>query len=332
VEEEAFLMKKALVTGLSGQDASYLAELLLEKGYEVHGLVRRVSSGELRHLTALKDRLILHEGDLTERGFIARLFKKVKFDEVYNLGAMSFVKASFEIPEYTCDVNGLAVVRLLEEIRNADHSIRMYQASTSEQFGSSPAPQNELTSFHPRSPYGCAKLLAHAACVNYREAYGLHVSCGILYNHESKRRGAEFVTQKIANGVARISLDLQKELRLGNLDARRDWGHAKDYVEAMWLMLQQPSADDYVIATGQAHTIGEFADAAFSYVGLRWRDYVKIDEAFMRPADVHDLCGDASKARAVLGWHPKTSFKELVEEMVDAALVRAKLEVVGGGV
>lgn len=675
-------MKTALVTGIGGQDGYFLTAFLLEKGYEVHGLVRRVSSGEPRHLSTVKDKLVLHVGDLMERGSVARLFKSVKFDEVYNLAAMSFVKASFEVPEYTGDVDGLAVIRILEEIRNADHPIRLYQASTSEMFGSSPAPQNELTPFRPRSPYGCAKLYAHSSCVNYREAYGLHVSCGILYNHEcvtaetpiiirtkdglldcapmediilnpahapqrlldfdvwdrgkfvralsssttfngrgrnrdrrvhriiarsgevrasadhvflredtsdvrceelqpgdrllttsfpeppcktlvtkewarllglfcadgcvslsegyysasyrknsealrgevtrlwvaatagrvsempgvsgfsgkltgglnlmgesafieyihsivytssghkrvprvilnsdsatwleflrgyndgdglkagygdrefknfktssptlaaglwwlassvlkqrlvlnvdfvvdeadpnggmrayysinlnaedngggkgkhlikpqneikrvipetyrgwlydietesgtfhagpgnlvihnSPRRGAEFVTQKIVNGVARISLGLQRELRLGNMDAKRDWGHARDFVEAMWLMVQRPEPDDYVIATGVAHTIGQFADAAFSHVGLSWRDYVKIDETFMRPSDVHDLCGDASKARAILGWQPKISFKELVEEMVEAAIVRAKLEVVEEGV
>jgi GDPmannose 4,6-dehydratase len=316
-------MKRALITGIAGQDGSYLAELLLDKGYEVHGLVRRVSSHSTGRIDHLKDRLAIHVGDLVERGSIARLFRKVKFDEVYNLAAMSFVGASFEVPEYTIEVDGLAVVRLLEEVRNSDHQIRMYQASTSEQFGSSMPPQDEMTAFRPRSPYGCAKLLAHSACVNYRESYDLHVSCGILHNHESPRRGEEFVTRKITKAVARIKAGAQAELRLGNLDARRDWGYALDHVEAMWLMVQQPKPDDYVIATGETHSIRDFLDVAFARVGLEWQKYVIVDPKFYRPTDVHDLCGDASKARRVLGWAPKCGFEDLVRMMVDADMALA---------
>lgn len=315
-------MKRALITGITGQDGSYLAELLLAKGYEVHGLVRRVSTGGTWRLDPILDRLILHDGDLVERGSVARLFKKSKPDEVYNLAAQSFVKASFEVPEYTGEVDGLAVIRILEEVRNSSYPIRFYQASTSEMFGSSPPPQNESTRFHPRSPYGNAKCFAHWSCVNYRESYGLHVSCGILFNHESERRGEEFVTRKIAKGAARIKRGLQSKLTLGNIDAQRDWGHAKDYVQAMYLMVQQDKADDYVVATGKTRSIREFLDVAFACVGLDWHEYVDTDKDLLRPAEVHALRGDASKAEKVLGWSPTVSFDAMVKEMVDAEMVR----------
>ena len=316
-------MKRALITGITGQDGSYLAETLLARGYEVHGLVRRVSTGGMWRIEAIKDKIILHDGDLVERGSVARLFKKSKPDLVFNLAAQSFVGASFEVPEYTGDVDGLAVVRLLEEVRNSPHPIRYYQASTSEMFGSSPPPQDETTRLQPRSPYGNAKAFAHWSCVNYREAYGLHVSCGILFNHESERRGEEFVTRKIAKGAARIKLGLQKRLVLGNLDAERDWGHAKDYVEAMATMLDQDTPGDYVIATGETRSIRQFLDAAFACVDLDWRDHVDVDPSFYRPAEVHALRGDASKARRVLGWQPTIGFGALVREMVNAEVVRA---------
>ena len=314
-------MKRALITGITGQDGSYLAELLLDMGYEVHGLIRRVSSGGTWRIDHLLPRLVLHDGDLLERGSLRRVLDRAKPDEIYNLAAQSFVGASFEVPEYTADADGVAVLRLLEEIR--DKPVRMYQASTSEMFGSTPAPQNEETSFHPRSPYGSAKLFAHASCVNYREAYGLHVSCGILFNHESARRGPEFVTRKIARGAARIKLGLDTELRLGNLDAKRDWGHARDCVKAMHAMLQQDIADDYVIATGRTRTVRDFLDVAFGRVGIDWHAHVVVDPKFFRPAEVNVLCGDASKAARVLGWAPTTSFEALVEEMVEAELDRA---------
>lgn len=318
------MARRALVTGITGQDGSYLAELLLEKGYEVHGLVRRVSSGSTWRIDSIKDRLILHDGDLLEPGAITRVFERVEPDEVYNLAAMSFVGASFEVPEYTCEVDGMSVIRLLEEIRNSSRpSTRMYQASTSEMFGSSLPPQNESTPFHPRSPYGCAKAFAHHVCVNYREAYGMHVSCGILFNHESERRSTEFVTRKIARGAARIAKGLDTKLVLGNLDARRDWGHAKDYVGAMWRMLQQDKPDDYVIATGETRSVIAFAKAAFGLVGLDWEKYIETDPKYARPADVHDLRGDSSHAREVFGWVPTITFEQLVREMVDAEIARA---------
>jgi GDPmannose 4,6-dehydratase len=317
-------MKRALITGITGQDGSYLAEILLADGYEVHGLVRRVSTGGTWRIDHIKDQLILHDGDLVERGSITRLFKKSQPDLVFNLAAQSFVAASFEVPEYTGDVDGLAVLRLLEEIRNSDRPIRFYHASTSEMFGSSPPPQDEGTRLQPRSPYGAAKCFAHHSVVNYREAYGLHASCGILFNHESSRRGEEFVTRKIARGAARIKLGLQQKLVLGNLDAQRDWGHAKDYVAAMVLMLQQEMADDYVIATGETRSIRQFLDAAFTCVGLDWSGHVDVDKNLYRPAEVHALRGDATKAREKLGWRPTISFDALVKEMVDAELVRAE--------
>ncbi len=317
-------MKRALITGITGQDGSYLAELLLGKGYEVHGLVRRVSTGGTWRIDPFKDRLVLHEGDLLERGSISRLLKLSEPDELYNLAAMSFVHASFQVPEYTGEADALAVTRLLEAIRDSGRSVRFYQASTSEMFGLSAPPQNELTRLHPRSPYAVAKCYGHHITVNYRESYGMHASCGILFNHESPRRGEEFVTRKIARGAARIHLGLDNELRLGNLDAKRDWGHAREYVEAMWLMLQQEEPGDYVIATGQTHSISTFAQAAFSHLGLDWHDHVKTDPRFLRPAEVFDLCGDASRAYARLGWKPTVTFDQLVSEMVDAEVERAK--------
>jgi GDPmannose 4,6-dehydratase len=319
------MTKRALITGITGQDGSFLAELLLEKGYEVHGLVRRVSSGGTWRIDPIKDRLILHDGDLVERGSITRLFKKSQPDLVFNLAAQSFVSASFETTEYTADVDGLAVVRLLEEVRNSERPIRFYQASTSECFGSAKPPQSETTRFQPRSPYGAAKCFAHWSCVNAREAFGLHVSCGILFNHESARRGEEFVTRKIARGAARIKLGLQDKLTLGNLDAQRDWGHAKEYVEAMYLMLQQDKPDDYVVATGETRSIRQFLDVAFGCVQLDWHDHVVVDPSFHRPAEVHALCGDATKARTVLGWRPTIRFEAMVEEMVVAELARAEM-------
>jgi GDPmannose 4,6-dehydratase len=318
-------MKRALITGITGQDGSYLAELLLQKGYEVHGLVRRVSTGGTWRIDPFKEQLVLHEGDLLERGSISRLLKLSNPDELYNLAAMSFVHASFQVPEYTGEADGLAVTRLLEAIRDSDRPVRFYQASTSEMFGISPPPQNELTRLHPRSPYAAAKCYGHHITVNYRESYGMHASCGILFNHESPRRGEEFVTRKIARGAARIHLGLDRELRLGNLDAKRDWGHAREYVEAMWLMLQQEEPADYVIATGETHAISTFAQAAFSRLGLDWQDHVKTDPRLLRPAEVFDLRGDSSRARTRLGWKPTVTFEQLVHEMVDAEVERATL-------
>jgi GDPmannose 4,6-dehydratase len=316
-------MKRALITGITGQDGSYLAELLLAKGYDVHGIVRRSSSANLWRISAFADRLTLHSGDLGDAAGLGRIVRAVRPDEVYNLAAQSHVHASFHQPAFTADVTGTGVVRLLDavrELQDAGHRVRFYQASSSEMFGGMPgtAPQSEQTPFHPRSPYGCAKVYAHHAAVNYRESYGLHASCGILFNHESPRRGEEFVTRKIARAVGRIAGGRQDKLHLGNLDAKRDWGFAKDYVEAMWLMLQQKTPDDYVIATGETHTVREFCEMAFARVGLRWEEHVVVDPALFRPAEVDLLLGDASKAREVLGWEPRCSFRSLVQEMVDA--------------
>ena len=312
-------MKRALITGITGQDGSYLAELLLAKGYDVHGIVRRSSSdtrGRIAHLPAVT----LHRGDITDGGSIARIVHDVKPIEVYNLAAQSHVGESFGQPEYTGDVTGIGALRLLEDVQRHAPRARFYQASSSEMFGGmlGTAPQNEATPFHPRSPYGCAKVYAHHATVNYRESYGLHASCGILFNHESPRRGEEFVTRKIARAVGRIAAGRQDKLHLGNLDAKRDWGFAGDYVQAMWLMLQQDTPDDYVIATGETHTVREFCEMAFARVGLRWQEHVVVDPALFRPAEVDLLLGDASKALEVLGWKPRWSFRSLVNEMVDA--------------
>jgi len=319
--------KRALVTGITGQDGSYLAELLLEKEYEVHGLIRRSSSINTHRIDHLYEdphvvdrRLILHYGDMSDSARLARLIDEVRPSEVYNLGAQSHVKVSFEAPEYTSDVDALGTLRLLEAIYHCDPSIRLYQASTSELFGSAPPPQNESTPFHPRSPYGVSKSFAYWIVVNYREAYGMFASNGILFNHESPRRGETFVTRKITRAVASIVAGRQNALYLGNLDARRDWGYAPDYVRAMWMMLQRPEAMDLVFATGEQHSVREFAQLAFSLVGLDWSKYVKIDKAYLRPAEVDTLLGDAARARELLGWRPTVSFTELVRLMVEADL------------
>jgi len=321
-------MRKALITGITGQDGSYLAELLIEKGYEVHGVIRRASSFNTSRLDGIysdphyhKHNLHLHYGDLADGSNLSRLLGMVQPDEVYNLAAQSHVRVSFDAPEYTTDVNATGTVRLLEAIREAGIRPRFYQASSSEMFGLvREVPQKETTPFHPRSPYGCSKVYSYWVTVNYRESYGLHASNGILFNHESPRRGETFVTRKITRAAAHIKLGLQDKLFMGNLDAMRDWGYAKEYVEAMWLMLQQPKGDDYVVATNETHTIRECLDVAFARVGLNWRDYVEIDPRYYRPAEVDLLIGDYSKAKAQLGWEPKTKFKELIELMVDADL------------
>jgi len=318
---------RALITGITGQDGSYLAELLLEKGYEVHGLIRRSSSintGRIDHLYEdphVPDRrLILHHGDMSDSAHLARLIDEVRPREVYNLAAQSHVKVSFEAPEYTSDVDALGTLRLLEAISHCDPSIRLYQASTSELFGSAPPPQNEKTPFHPRSPYGVSKIFAYWIVVNYREAYGMFASNGILFNHESPRRGETFVTRKVTRAVARIAAGRQDAVYLGNLDAKRDWGYAPDYVRAMWMMLQQPVPMDLVFSTGEQHSVREFAELAFRLVGLDWEKYVRIDRAYLRPAEVDTLLGDSAKARDVLGWKPAVSFAELVRLMVEADL------------
>ena len=319
-------MKKALITGITGQDGSYLAELLLEKGYEVHGMVRRSSSfntGRIDHLYQDQHlpgtRLFLHFGDLNDASSLNIILKKVRPDEIYNLGAQSHVRVSFDVPEYTAEVTGTGTIRLLEAVREIGLTgTRIYQASSSEMFGASPPPQNEKTPFYPRSPYGCAKVYSHWIAVNYREAYGLHISNGILFNHESPRRGETFVTRKVTRAASRIKLGLQQKLFLGNLEAKRDWGYAKDFVEAMWLMLQQPNGDDYVCATGEAHTVRELCELAFGHVGLDYREFVEIDPRYYRPTEVDFLLGDASKAEQRLGWKPKTSFKQLVTLMMES--------------
>lgn len=319
-------MKKAFITGITGQDGSYLAELLLEKGYEVHGLVRRNSSivrSRLEHLfPKYKDKqFFLEYGDLLDTHSLTQVLYTVQPDEVYNLAAQSHVRISFDMPVYTAEVTALGALNLLEAIRTINLKTRFYQASSSEMYGKvSVTPQNELTPFHPRSPYACAKVFAHSQTVNYRESYGLYASCGILFNHESPRRGENFVTRKITLGVAAIKKGKSKELTLGNLDAQRDWGYAKEYVEAAWLMLQQDQPDDYVIATGETHSVQEFLEEAFGYAGLDWKQHVKFDERLFRPAEVDVLQGDYSKAKQKLGWEPKITFKELARLMVDADL------------
>ena len=329
-------MKKALITGITGQDGSYLAEFLLEKGYEVHGIVRRASTFNTSRLDHLyKDplvddtRLYLHYGDLADAVQLVKLLYKLQPDEIYNLGAQSHVRVSFDVPEYTGDVTGLGAVRILEAIREAGlvEKVRYYQASSSEMFGKvQEVPQKETTPLWPRSPYGCAKVFAHWLTINYRESYGLHASSGILFNHESPRRGETFVTRKITRAATRIKLGLQKKLILGNLDAKRDWGYAKEYVEAMWLMLQQDVPDDYVIATNETHTVQEFLDETFAYLGLDSAEFVGFDEKYERPAEVDLLIGDASKAKEQLGWEPKVTFKELAHIMVDADMKLAENE------
>lgn len=313
--------KRAVITGITGQDGSYLAELLLEKGYEVFGLVRRSSTVNFERIGHLQDQIELISGDLLDQKSLVSALQAARPQEVYNLGAQSFVPVSWEQPMLTGEVTGLGVTRILEAIRACDENIRFYQASTSELFGKAQeTPQNEQTAFYPRSPYGVSKLYAHWITINYRESYGLFACTGILFNHESPRRGREFVTRKITHGVARIKSGLDQELRLGNLDARRDWGHASDFVRAMWMMLQQDAPDDYVIATGTSRTIGEFCEVAFAHAGLDWRQYVVVDERFLRPAEVHTLLGDAAKAREKLGWEPEVGFEEMVQQMVDSDL------------
>ncbi|MBM3278478.1 MAG: GDP-mannose 4,6-dehydratase [Candidatus Handelsmanbacteria bacterium] len=320
-------MKTVLITGITGQDGSYLAEFLLEKGYRVCGLVRRSSTINLERIRHIQDHLEIVSGDLLDQNSLVAALTKAQPDEVYNLGAQSFVPVSFEQPLLTGEITALGVPRLLEAIRTANPKIRFYQASTSELFGKvRETPQTENTPFYPRSPYGVAKAYAHWITINYRESYDLYACAGILFNHESPRRGLEFVTRKITHGVARIKLGLDRELRLGNLEARRDWGFAGDYVEAMWLMLQQEQPDDFVIATGEDHTIREFCEVAFARAGLNWQDHVVVDERFFRPAEVHILRGDPGKASRVLGWKPKVTFAELVGMMVDRDLETVALE------
>lgn len=343
-------MKKALITGITGQDGSYLAELLLEKGYEVHGIIRRSSSfntDRIEHIYQGPEqqhrRLILHYGDLSDATNMIQIMQRVQPDEVYNLAAQSHVKVSFETPEYTGNTDGLGTLRLLEAIRivGLEKKTRFYQASTSEMFGSTPPPQSETTTFHPRSPYGAAKLYAHAITVNYRESYDMFACSGILFNHESPRRGETFVTKKITRAAARIALGFDEVLRLGNLDAKRDWGHARDYVEAMWLMLQHSAPEDFVIATGESHSVREFCELAFQKAGIAilWKGegrsevgvhsesgktLIAIDSNYFRPAEVDALCGSAEKAKQLLGWEPKVLFRELVDEMVAHDLEEAR--------
>jgi GDPmannose 4,6-dehydratase len=327
-------VKTALITGITGQDGSYLAELLLEKGYEVHGVIRRSSSFNTARIDHLYEdphsadtRLRLHYGDLNDASSLNTLLRTVQPEEIYNLGAQSHVRVSFDVPEYTSEVSAIGALRLLEAMRDSGLSkARFYQASSSEMFGSSPPPQNEQTPFHPRSPYACAKVYAYWVTVNYREAYGFHAVNGILFNHESPRRGETFVTRKVTRAVGRIKLGAQKELYLGNLDARRDWGYAKDFVEAMWLAMQQPAPDDYVVATGESHSVRELCEEAFGHAGLDYRDFVKLDPRYLRPAEVDHLLGDSAKARKALGWKPKTSFKELIQLMVESDLELARRE------
>ena len=329
-------MKKALITGITGQDGSYLAEFLLAKGYEVHGVIRRASTFNTSRIDHLyRDphvnnvKLHLHYGDLADSVQMVKLLYQLQPDEVYNLGAQSHVRVSFDIPEYTGDVDGLGAQRILEAIREAGlvKKCRYYQASSSEMFGKvQQVPQTETTPFWPRSPYGCAKVYAHWLTVNYRESYKLHASSGILFNHESPRRGETFVTRKITRAATRIKLGLQDSIYLGNLDAQRDWGYAKEYVEMMWLMLQQDNPDDYVVATTETHSVKEFCQEAFGLIGLDWQKYVKYDERYERPAEVELLIGNPAKAREKLGWEPKVRFKELVKIMVEHDLELAKRE------
>ena len=330
-------MTRALITGITGQDGSYLAELLLRKGYEVHGIARRTSTlnrQRIDHLYADPQnedtRLFLHYGDMADGGTLRRVLEKVAPDEIYNLAAQSHVRVSFDEPEYTADVVGLGALRLLEAVRDHQEHTgrkpRLYQAGSSEMFGAAPAPQNERTLFYPRSPYAASKLAAHWFTVNYREAYSIFACNGILFNHESPRRGESFVTRKITRAVGRIKMGLQDALYLGELDAARDWGFAGDYVEAMWMMLQHGEADDFVISTDESHTVREFLDEAFNHVGLDWHEYVKHDPRYERPTEVTLLRGDSSKARKVLGWKPRVSFRELVQMMVDADLALAEAE------
>jgi GDPmannose 4,6-dehydratase len=319
------MTKRALITGITGQDGSYLAELLLEKGYDVTGVVRRSSVERFERIEHLRGRLTLAQADLLDQHSLIEALRTSRPSEVYNLGAQSFVPTSWNQPVLTAEFDAIGVTRLLEAIRLVDPSIRFYQASSSEMFGQvRETPQRETTPFHPRSPYGVAKVYGHFITVNYRESYGLFACSGILFNHESPRRGLEFVTRKVSDAVARVKLGLAEELRLGNLDARRDWGFAGDYVEAMWRMLQQDAPDDYVVATGETHSVRELVEVAFGVVGLDWREHVKTDPAFLRPAEVDLLIGDATKAREVLGWRPRVDFAGLVRMMVEADVERLR--------
>lgn len=337
-------MKKALITGITGQDGSYLTQFLLAKDYEVHGIVRRSSTFNTERLEPvysdphdISARMFLHYGDLADGTSLRRILERVKPDEVYNLAAQSHVRVSFDQSEYTADVVATGTLRLLEAVRDSVHitgrAIRIYQAGSSEMFGAAPPPQNELTPFYPRSPYGVSKVAAHWYAINYREAYGLYISNGILFNHESPRRGETFVTRKITRGLTRIELGLRDKLFLGNLDARRDWGFAGDYVEAMWLMLQQEKPADYVVAMGESHSVREFLEIAAAHCGLDWQKHVEIDPRYYRPTEVDDLRGDSSKARAELGWTPKVSFEQLVKMMVesDRELARQEQTLRGAG-
>jgi GDPmannose 4,6-dehydratase len=324
-------LKKAFITGITGQDGSYLTELLLEKGYEVHGLIRRSSSFNTERLNhiyqdphTLNPRLFLHYGDLTDGVNMTNLIHEIQPTEVYNLAAQSHVQVSFTMPQYTAQVAAVGAVALLESIRASRIKCRFYQASTSELYGSTTPPQNEESVFRPRSPYAAAKLMAYWSTVNYREAYGIHATNGILFNHESPRRGETFVTRKITRAVAKIATGSKEKLYLGNLDAIRDWGYAKEYVESMWLMLQQNKADDYVVATGEGATVRDFAQAAFGHVGLNYKDHIEVDKRYIRPTEVDSLVGDPSKAEKILGWKAKTRWKELAKLMVDADIEKVK--------
>jgi GDPmannose 4,6-dehydratase len=332
-----YIRKKALITGITGQDGSYLAEWLLSRGYEVHGLKRRSASLNTERVDHLYEdthtpsrRFVLHYADLNDAMSLTKVLSRVCPDEIYNLGAQSHVKVSFEIPEYTADVGGLGTLRLLEAIHQLELPCRYYQASSSEMFGSTPPPQSETSPFHPRSPYACAKVFAHQITVNYRESYGQHASCGILFNHESPRRGETFVSRKITRAVAHIKLGLQNKLHLGNLAARRDWGYAGDYVRAMWLMLQQDDPDDYVIGTGETHSVQELVEVAFQCAGLDWERYVVVNPRYYRPAEVDALQADCSKARRVLGWQPSMTFEQLVRVMVHSDIDELERTLNGG--
>ncbi len=325
------MSKSALITGVTGQDGSYLAEWLLEQGYRVHGLVRRSSSPNVDRIRHLVDKITLIPGDLLDDNSLAKALEQSAADEVYNLAAQSFVATSWNQPIFTAEVTGVGVARLLEAIRKVNPKIRMFQASSSEQYGAArETPQNENTAFHPRSPYAVAKAYAHHITINYRESYGLFACCGISFNHESPRRGLEFVTRKITHAAARIQLGVQKELKLGNLRAVRDWGFAGDYVRGMWRMLQQPQAEEFVFATGECHSVEELVQTAFAHAGLDWKAHVSTEASLLRPADVEHLLGDASKAREKLGWQPATSFAQLVHMMVDADLKQVRAETLAG--
>jgi GDPmannose 4,6-dehydratase len=332
------MSKKALITGITGQDGSYLAELLLTKGYDVHGIIRRASTFNTSRIDHLyidphlpESKLFLHYGDLADGAQLTNLIYDIAPDEIYNLGAQSHVRVSFDIPEYTGNIVALGTIRMLEAIRKSKIKTRFYQASSSELFGASPPPQNEHTPFYPRSPYAAAKLYAYWITINYREAYGLYACNGILFNHESPRRGETFVTRKVTRAIANIIAGKQKYLFLGNLSAKRDWGYAPEYVNGMWVMMQQDFPDDYVIGTGQSHSVQEFVEEAFAYAGLEWEKYVKIDPRYIRPTEVNELVADCSKARAKFGWQPKVMFKDLVSIMVDTDMESLGLSVVGRG-